>query len=239
MDDARVRSGRRLERRGHHHGEREAVRATRVHDRERLERGGLLVRDAGAAGERRVGGALQGPHGRIASGRLHREIHFLAAGREDEVQRGGGRAFPDGEHKEPPLHAAASRLRLQQCARPGAAGGGDVRTARHTVPLHGAGYAAHQGDRPHRGAEARAAQAGLRAARREWRHAHLGRHALQADIRANRHVRRPPHGDGVRAGCYQVPEAAHQRAAGGDEVIPAVLGRPAEGWIRSERVLRW
>lgn len=64
------------------------------------------------AGERRVGGALQGPHGRVASGRLHREIYLLALGREDEVQHGRGRAFPDGSYKESPVYAATSRLRL-------------------------------------------------------------------------------------------------------------------------------
>jgi hypothetical protein len=239
VDDARVWGGCRLERRGHHHGEREAVRESQVHDRERLECGGLLVRDAGTAGERRVGGALQGSHGRIASGRLHREVYLLALGREDEVQRGRGRAFPDGEHKESPVHAATPRLRLQQCARPGAAGGGDLRAARHPVPLHGVGYAAHQGDRPYRGTEARAAQVRLCAARRERRHARLGRHALRTDIRAYRHVRRPPHGDGVRTGGNRVPRAAHQRAASGDEVVPTVLGGHAEGWVRGERVLLW
>ena len=79
--------------------------------------------------------------------------------------------------------------------------------------------------------EARAAQAGICAARREQRHADMGRSEVRTHLRTYRYVRRPSHGYGVRTSCHQVPRTPNQRPVCSDQVVSAVLGRPRIGWL--------
>lgn len=112
-------------------------------------------------------------------------------------------------HQHPP--SAPAGLRLRQFARPCPDLCRGLCHARHPLPLHRSRQSAHQGDRPHRGAEARAAQIGRGAHRPQRQRTDMEPRALRAHHGAHRHLPGPPHGHGL---CPRSPGSGqhhHQR----------------------------
>ena len=109
--------------------------------------------------------------------------------------------------------------------------------AQTPFPLRRTAKPENQGDRPHRGAAKRTGEAGKKGGSQRPRDVVRRQRDSARSASRHRHLRRPPHGNGLRAVCLLFQESRDSKPGGRCQILSGFLGRP-EGYRRTDYVYR-